>query len=169
MCLRRRGKPQAYPLSIEKTPYGDKVDFGLVLGKVTEKRNGEHVSSRGMLYPTQQQVWDQHAIPFDHNQCLHLTSNPQNVEGLEGWGSHRLAMLPAPQLWGDPNNTWDNRCWHSDGGFVLGCLECDFDLEDITDPYFAKDMGLSFKKSGDYFYLPVPKSDIWHSSTLVPA
>jgi hypothetical protein len=144
MCYKDKMKPYALPLSLRDVA-GDRqiMTYSMLLGKVTTKRHGEHVSLRGFTYPIGRTVYDQNAVVGDHGRALHFTASPDSAHRLkDAYGSHRLAVLPAPVLW-DPTETdgLSKRCWHSVGAHNLLCLDCSgVELDVLTRLDFWEDL-----------------------------
>jgi len=144
MCFKSTEFPFLIPLELLMTNTGSHLlTVSMLLGKVTTKRNGEHISSRGMLYPISQTIHDVKAVAGDHQYALHYAPTPECAIGLpDSYGSHRLAVLPAPDVW-DPLEEWNplkeeapaSRCWHSNGATPLFCLDCwNLKPADLTEP-----------------------------------
>jgi hypothetical protein len=76
-------------------------DLHDIAGKSDDQtNNGEHVSSRGLLYPLRQTIHDRRADVGSHSLGLHFAANPECTLALpDSYGSHRLAVLPAPDVW----------------------------------------------------------------------
>jgi hypothetical protein len=132
MCFKDAALPFIIPLEMHNTSTGTQLlTVSLLMGKVTTLRNGEHISSRGLLYPIRQTIHDTKAKTGNHNYALHFAATPECNIGLpDDFGSHRLAVLPSPQIW-DPLTEAEQkeedqppRCWHSDGCTPLFCMDC---------------------------------------------
>jgi hypothetical protein len=145
MCVEFREQPYVVTLKRFCTEDGSEVVYySLLLGKVTHKRNGEHRSSHGFAWPIGRPIRDANAIVGLHDRALHFASSPKSAHRLHGYGSHRLAVLPAPKVW-EPvrNGSKTPRCWHSSGGIVLFCADCDgIRLPVLDDPAFWHDLAL---------------------------
>jgi hypothetical protein len=163
MCHKDSTKPYALPLSRQDVADGMQImRYSMMLGKVTTKRNGEHVSSQGFTYPIGRTVYDQNAIVGDHGRALHFTASPDSTKYLQGnYGSHRLAVLPAPVIWDSPEtHGLTKRCWHSFGAHSLLCLDCEgVELDVLTRPDFWQDLMLP-----DF---TIPLEAVWHKQLLV--
>lgn len=170
MCYPSVQEPLGIPLEWVKTKDGRAaMVYSLLMGKVTEKRNGEHISSRGFSYPIQRPVQDSNAVVGDHSRALHFTSSPESALDLpDGYGSHRLAVLPAPKLWDPPEQGLENRCWHSSGAYPLFCMDCEgVDLDVVNDPYFWDDLGLRSDRRDDDFVVRIPRNSVWNRTQLL--
>jgi hypothetical protein len=169
MCYYDPAQPYAVPLKFSHTESGVMVmDYSLLLGKVTEKRNGEHRSCRNFTYPIGRTVRDSNAHAGSHEYGLHFAASPDSAKHLVGigYGSHRLGILPAPRIW-DPiviaGQT--NRCWHSTGATALFCLDCDdIELDVLTNPDFWNDLTKQSRKSrhGLSFTELLDSNAVWH-------
>ena len=141
MCLRVPGQPKRLILERHHTRDGTLVEtYTFALGKVTEFRTGEHRSQRGFTYPIGQTVFDSNARVGDHENGLHFIADHANARLMDSFGSHRLAVLPAPQLWDLPVESGEQprrRCWHSSGATTLFCIDClGLKLEELNNPEF---------------------------------
>jgi hypothetical protein len=143
MCIATNGQPYAVPLKLRYAKNGKLIlTYTLLLGKVTEKVRGRHISSMGITYSIGRGVSDPYAIVGDHDSGFHFAASPDDTDLLTGYGSHRLAVLPAPRLW-DPVKADDlsHRCWHSSGCLPAACLDCDgLTLGVLTNPAFWQDL-----------------------------
>jgi hypothetical protein len=174
MCHIDHTQPYAIPLKQRRKQNGILVlDYSLLLGKVVEKRNGEHISHMGFTYPIGQTVYDQNAIMGDHGRCLHFTASPESAKRLRGggYGSHVLGVLPPPSVWAPvTKNNLIKRCWHSGSATALFCYECDgIGLDIINNPNFWEDL----KKPGSFpngLTLSQLLADnlVWHQQVEVP-
>ena len=97
--------------------------------KVTEKRNGIHVSSQNFTYPINTLRIDPKSVHGDHNRCLHFAYDPQTAKQnlLGSYGSHLLfcALIPS-HYWSKlfkPQSP-KQACLHGDLTVVLSCLTC---------------------------------------------
>jgi hypothetical protein len=160
MCIEDPMQPYALPLEEHRTWNNVRVlTYSLLLGKVTGFRSGEHFSSRGLLYPLRRAVYDLNARAGNHELALHFTASPDSASRLEGYGSHRLAVLPAPKVWDSVSHRGlQNRCWHSLGCTPLFCMDCmRIELDVLTNPDFWKDLQLSPGQSHG-----IPLFTVWH-------
>jgi hypothetical protein len=170
MCIEFLEKPYALPLEFEYTRRNTRVlKYSLLLGKVTEKRGGVHVSTRGFEFPIGRMVHDANARIGDHGRALHYASSPKSAHRLKGaYGSHRLAVLPPPHVWKAIEKAgMTNRCWHSSGGRALFCLDCSgikFDV--LKNPDFWKDLRLNPGETPNS--LGVPLREVWHRTIEQP-
>jgi hypothetical protein len=142
MCHIDTTEPLVFPLR-RRTKNGVIVlDYTFLLGKVTEKRNGEHVSSRGFTWPVGHAVHDANAVIGHHERALHYAASPKSAHNFLAYGSHRLGVLPAHKLWRSIEEAGHmNRCWHSSGGVVILCMDCDnYQLDVLDNPDFWKDL-----------------------------
>jgi hypothetical protein len=146
MCFADPSFPCLIPVQVTSSSTGTKLlTVSLLLGKVTTIRHGEHISFRGMRYPLLETIHDPKAIPGSHDYAMHFAATPVSAIGLpDEFGSHRLAVLPAPAVW-EPLEKWSaatdenrkGRCWHSNGCLPLFCLDCgNLKPEDLTNPDF---------------------------------
>jgi hypothetical protein len=127
MCFEDSNLPFVFPLDLRQTSNDTQLlTVSMLLGKVTTKRNGEHISSRGMLYPIRQTIYDRKAQEGSHKFALHFAATPEcDIALPDSFGSHRLAVLPSPQIWDPLTEEQDSsRCWHSDGCTPLFCMDC---------------------------------------------
>jgi hypothetical protein len=170
MCIEFLEKPYALPLEFEYTRRNTRVlKYSLLLGKVTEKRGGVHVSTRGFEFPIGRMVYDSNARIGDHRKALHYASSPKSAHRLkEAYGSHRLAVLPPPHVWKAIEKAgMTNRCWHSSGGRALFCLDCSgIKLDVLKNPDFWKDLRLNPGESPNS--LGVPLREVWHRTIEQP-
>ncbi len=171
MCFKSIEFPFLIPLELLMTNTGSRLlTLSMLLGKVTTKRHGEHVSSRGMLYPLRQTIHDVKAVAGDHQYALHFAPTPECAIGLpDAFGSHRLVVIPAPDVW-DPlppkalppgkGEVPEPRCWHSDGCTPLFCMDCwNLTPSDLNNPDFWR----AFKKScelSDDSVLRIPRDEV---------
>jgi hypothetical protein len=170
MCYKDANLPFLYPLELRNIGDGtQRLTVSMLLGKVTTKRNGEHISSMGLLYPIRQTIHDTKAKEGSHSQALHFAATPEcNIALPDSFGSHRLAVLPGPQIW-DPLKEEEpvSRCWHSDGCTPIFCMDCwNLKPEDLNNPDFWR----AFKKSceqSDDSVLRIPRDQIWHQQIVV--
>jgi hypothetical protein len=167
MCERLPEAPYALPLGEHRTWYGVlKIIYSLLLTKVTVLHNHVHQTRNGFTYPIRHMVYDPYAIVGNHQHALHFGSSPDSAKSrLNEYGSHRLAVLPAPKVW-DPvhQDQLHYRCWHSYGALVLFCYDCDrYDLNVVTNPAFWKDLNLS----PEYFSKELIHS-VWHKQKMLP-
>jgi hypothetical protein len=170
MCHYDATKPYAIPLQVTRTDSGITVmDYSLLLGKVISKRDGEHRSSMGfMMYPVGRTVYESKACVGSHSYGLHFAASPKST-GLSGYGSHRLAVLPAPALW-DPvkNGVKVPRCWHSAGATTLFCLDCSgYKLSVLDDPDFWEDLRPRKSSHGLKFTDMLASNAVWHRQVKV--
>jgi hypothetical protein len=167
MCIATNDQPYAVPLKLRYAKNGTLIlTYSLLLGKVTEKVRGRHISSMGITYPVGGSVYDQQAIVGDHDSGLHFAATPLDTETLVGFGSHRLAVLPAPKVW-DPVKHTDltDRCWHSTGCTIAACLDCEGILPSVlTNPLFWQDLRKRYGSSPDDIIYRTPLYKIWHRS-----
>jgi hypothetical protein len=100
MCFEDTHLPFIYPLELQHISKDTQLlTVSMLLGKVTTKRNGEHISSRGLLYPIRQTIHDRKAEEGSHKFALHFAATPEcNIALPDSYGSHRLAVLPGPQF-----------------------------------------------------------------------
>ena len=166
MCLHDPYKPLLVPLKSQQTPQGTLLDYSLLLTKVTDFVRGRHVSSRGFVYDVGSGgvTWDPNAVQGDHARCLHFYSSPEGADQLDTFGDHRVLALPTPHLWGNPTNTYENRCWHDAGCSALVCMDCSgLDVETLSLQEFQRELPMlpSAKKE-----LTIPP-DLWVRQALV--
>lgn len=165
MCYYDAKQPYGLPLEWVRSRDGkDRLIYSLLLGKVTSRnRGGEHLSSRGFTYPIQRPVRDSNARMGDHSNALHFAASPDSAIYLpDSYGSHRLAVAPAPQLWEPPERGLTDRCWHSSGAFPLFCVDCEgIDLDVLDDPRFWDDIGLPSNRRDDDFVIRIPRKSVW--------
>jgi hypothetical protein len=188
MCYKDDSLPFYLPWELRNTSNGTRcLTYTILLGKVTTKRNGEHISSRGLLYPIHQTIHDVNAKEGNHEHALHFAANPECTLALpDSYGSHRLAVLPPPDVW-DPHEEWNlvkgwdprkelqppkpvdfpSRCWHSNGCTILFCMDCwKLKPEDLTNMDFWR----AFKKScelSDSSLLSLSRDQVWHRQIAV--
>jgi hypothetical protein len=167
MCEYLADKPYALPLAERYTWFHKRVlTYSLLLTKVTVLRNNIHQSGLGFTYPLGHMVYDPNAIIGDHTRALHFGSSPESAQTqLNEYGSHRLAVLPAPKVW-DPVNPLrlHYRCWHSYGAAVLFCYDCGgYELNIVTNPDFRDDLKLSPKYFSKGFI-----HSVWHKQKQLP-
>lgn len=169
MCYYDSTQPFALPLRQHRTKNGILVmDYSLVLWKVTSKnpRDGEHWSSGGFCYPIGRTVYDANAIVGNHSRALHFAASPNSARSLQyGSDSHRLAVLPTPQVWKPVKNSRQtNRCWHSSGATTLFCCECDgIEFDVLYNPDFLKDLKRPARSCGGLVLRDLLESDaVWH-------
>jgi hypothetical protein len=169
MCHSDTTKPYVIPLQVTQTESGITVmDYSLLLGKVTTKRDGEHWSSMGFKYPVGRTVFDSKACVGSHEHGLHFAASPKST-GFSTYGSHRLAVLPAPALW-DPIKKGVNvpRCWHSAGATALFCLDCSgYTLSVLNDPDFWEDLQPRKGTRGLKFTDLLASKAVWHRQVKV--
>jgi hypothetical protein len=166
MCVKLSEQPYALPLE-EHYSWNHRrfLTYSLLLTKVTELHNNVH-QTRRFSYPIRHMVYDPNAKIGDHKRSLHFGSSPESAEtALSSYGSHRLAVLPAPKVW-DPvhSDHLQYRCWHSYGAAVLFCYDCEGVAPDIvTNPDFWDDL----KLSPEYFTKGFIHS-VWHKQKQLP-
>jgi hypothetical protein len=161
---------EAYPSS-----NGTPIEiYTFALGKVTSKtKHGEHTSSRDFTYPIGKTVPDPNAKEGSHTFGLHLIPILDCADQLSSYGSHRLAVLPGPQLWEPPveNGEQPNRCWHSSGATTLFCLDsAGFTIADLKNPDFWQSLTKPRSRkqaSSDEFVLRLPRTAVWHKEREV--
>jgi hypothetical protein len=139
MCYEDPTQPYVLPLGLHRTAENILVmTYSLLLGKVTQLRDGQHISYMGFTYPIGRTVPDPNAQVGDHNYGLHFTASPASAHRLPSYSSHRLAVLPAPQMWKSLEDGGDiDRCWHSNGATTLFCLDCEnIDLDVLSNVDF---------------------------------
>jgi hypothetical protein len=172
MCVDTSTDPFILPLTETTTQSGLTVWMeSLLLGKVTTlRRGGEHISFRGLRYPLLQPVHDTKAIVGRHDYALHFAPTPECTLGLpDEYGSHRIAVLPSPQLW-DPYTAdiRKPRCWHSDGCHPLFCLDCwHMSPDDLYNPDFWQCFKTYCAKNGD-FLRSLSLDQIWQRQIAAP-
>jgi hypothetical protein len=161
MCYYDPTQPFGLPLEVR----GNQLTYSLLLLKVTELRFGVHQSRMGFTYPVRRLVTDPNALVGDHERALHFAVSPAIADRLNSYGSHRLAVLPAPEVW-DPVNWrgFQNRCWHSGGCVALFCYDCEgVELEVVPNPAFWQDLKLSPEYlSQDFIH------SVWRKQTPLP-
>jgi hypothetical protein len=167
MCVELPEAPYALPLEEHRTWNNNRMlTYSLLLTKVTVLQNHVHQTGRGFAYPLRHMVYDPDARVGDHDRALHFGSSPESAQSvLSSYSSHRLAVLPAPQVW-DPvyQAHLQYRCWHSNGAAVLFCYDCDrYDLNVVTNPAFWDDL----KLSPSYFSKAFIHS-VWHKQKKLP-
>jgi hypothetical protein len=178
MCVYVPGNPYRIVLDQYRDQTGNIIEtFTYAVGKVTRKpKHSEHISTYGFTYPIGRTVFDPNAQqprpgqPFSHDLCLHFFQTLNGTGILNHYGSHRLIVLPAPQVWGYPafNGTPSPRCVHSVGCTPLFCLDCfGLQLKDLKNPDFWRDMTKPRIHSSDDFVLPVPRNNVWHRQVQV--
>ena len=171
MCYRDSLEPFGIPLDWVYTRDGrEAMVYSLMLGKVTSINSyGEHVSNRGFTYPIQKPVYDSNAVVGDHNRALHFAASPESATNLlDSYGSHRLAVLPSPQLWEPPDRKLTDRCWHSSGGTALFCMDCEnIDLDVLDKPEFWGDMGMAADRRDDDFVIRLPRTQVWNRTKVL--
>jgi hypothetical protein len=176
MCFKSTEFPFLIPFELLTSSTGSHLlTVSMLLGKVTTKRHGEHVSSRGMLYPIRQTIHDTKAVAGDHQYALHFAPTPECAIGLpDAFGSHRLVVIPGPAVW-DPLEEWqpvkalhpgtrdvpEPRCWHAEGCTPLFCMDCwNLKPEDLNNMDFWR----AFQKScerADGSVLRIPREQVW--------
>jgi hypothetical protein len=165
MCYKSKDLPFLIPLELFNTSHDTQLlTISMLLGKVTTKRNGEHISSRGMLYPIRQTIHDPKAKEGRHDFALHFAPTPECAIALpDSFGSHRLAVLPSPQIWDPLTEEQDSsRCWHSDGCTPLFCMDCwGLKPADLNNPDFWHAFKKSCELSNDSV-LSIPRDQVWH-------
>jgi hypothetical protein len=140
-------------------------------------RSGEHTSALGgFTWPIGRTVYDANAIVGDHSRSLHFLPSIEIAESLSSYGSHRLVVLPAPQLWEAPlpSRRQPPRCYHSSGATTLFCVDC-FGLrpQDLENPDFWHDLTKPRLRSAlppatnDDIVLAIPRSAVWHRQEVV--
>jgi hypothetical protein len=164
---------QPYVIPLEQRPRRNGktlLTCGLVLGKVTSLRNGEHSSGLGFKYPIGRTVHDPKAVVGNHASGLHFAASPASAHMFNYFGSHRLAVLPAPEVW-DPVQQFVRtpRCYHSRSATTICCLDCDrIEVDVLNNPDFIHDLmrprslpgGLSIKDL-------LAENLIWHQRVEV--
>jgi hypothetical protein len=172
MCFADAAFPFIIPLEVKTTSTGTQLlTVSLLLGKVTTLRHGEHISFRGLRYPFRQTIHDTKAIPGSHDFSLHFAATPACTIGLpDEFGSHRLAVLPSPQLWEPITEAQENsRCWHADGCTPLFCLDCwHLQPEDLNNPDFWRAFKTCCGRNDD-FLRTLPRDQLWHRQLAVSA
>ena len=163
MCVEDKLGPYALPLERQ----GNRLTYSLLLGKVTHYWQGQHYSSNGFWYPIRQMIYDPNALLGNHDYALHFMANPDSARFLLGgeYGSHRLAVLPAPRVW-DPikDSGLKNRCWHSFGAFTACCLDCyRIEVDVLTNPDFWDDLAI---QPGQPY--GIPQDLVWHKQQMLP-
>jgi hypothetical protein len=172
MCFQDASAPVIIPVAMEKIRTGAQLlTVSLLLGKVTTvRRNGEHISFRGLRYPIGQTIRDTKAKIGDHDFALHFATTPACTIGLpDEFGSHRLAVLPGPRVW-DPITKKDQkgRCWHSDSCTPVVCLDCwKLKPEELTNPDFWRAFKMCSGRN-DSFLRTLPLDQIWHRQIVLP-
>jgi hypothetical protein len=166
MCVYLPDAPYAIPLEEHYTWNNNRIlTYSLLLTKVTELRNNVHQTS-GFSYPLRQGVYDQNAIVGDHKRALHFGSTPDSAKSLlNGYGSHRLAVIPARKVWDPVHMCYlHDRCWHSYGASVWFCYDCEgYKLDVVTDPAFWKDL-----KLGPGYFSKELINSVWHKQKILP-
>jgi hypothetical protein len=175
MCVKDASFPFIVPVTMNTTSTGIKVlTVSLLMGKVTTLRNGEHISSWGLRYPIRQTIHDTKAQIGSHNYGLHFAATPACTIGLpDEFGSHRLAVLPSPQVW-DPiteaaqkKEASPPRCWHSDACTPLFCMDCwNLKIEDLNNPDFWQAFKTCCAKSDD-FDITMSVEQIWRRQIVL--
>jgi hypothetical protein len=162
MCYHDNQEPYVLPLGLNNRK---DIIYSFLLGKVTEYNPRLGVHKRGDFnYNLRKPVWDSNAVLGDHNRCLHFTANPDSALALPSYGSHRLAVLPAPQLWDDPKRSLTDRCWHSNGCTPLFCMDCEgVGVDVLGQQDFWRDMNLLPRRSDD-FVLRIPRDSVWQGA-----
>jgi hypothetical protein len=166
MCYEFDEQPYIIPLEQHQTQAGVLLlTYSFLLGKVTEKRQGEHISSRGFFWPIGRNVSDSNAIVGDHDRALHFAPSPDCASELIGeYGSHLLGVLPAPAIW-DPvkKQQKTERCWHSPGAHTLFCFSCEnYQLDVLTDSDFWRDLSKQSRRSSRGKDLSSLIPSVWH-------
>jgi hypothetical protein len=126
----------------------------------------------GFTYPIGRTVHDPKARIGDHSFGLHFFASPDSAKSQGGsYGSHRLAVLPAPQVWASVESSVQTpRCWHSGSATTLLCLDCQrIELDVLTNPDFWEDLKRPRSLPGGIriTYL-LAANVIWHRSVEVP-
>jgi hypothetical protein len=161
MCYIDATQPYILPLEHRTCKDGRMIlIYSLLLGKATTLRNGKHRSMHNFTYPIGHTVYDPHAIVGHHEHGLHFTASPASAHLVNSFGSHRLAVLPAPQLWRSlEQDGHQNRCWHSAGGITFLCVDCEnIEFDVLTNPDFLRDLKISRSFTGR-----IPFSDLCDS------
>jgi hypothetical protein len=161
MCFEDPTQPYALPLEV----HDNRMTFSVLLLKVTELRSGVHQSRLGFPYPVRRLVTDPNAQVGDHEKALHFAASPDVAHLLQSYGSHRLAVLPAPQVW-DPVNWrgFQSRCWHSRGALTLFCYDCEgVELDVVPNAAFWHDLKLSPEYLSPEFI-----HSVWHKQKRLP-
>jgi hypothetical protein len=172
MCIKVPGHPRELTLQERRTRNGKTIEtYTVALGKVTSKhRNDDHTSSRGFTYPIGKTVHDPNVKIGDHQLCLHFIADPAS-DKLDEYGSHRLLILPCPQLWDPPGAGGEqpkSKCWHSSGATSLICVDyAKLTPEDLENPEFWESMTKPPKRArktqkDDDFVLRLPRAEVWH-------
>jgi hypothetical protein len=166
MCVEFDERPYIVPLKQHYTKEGILVlTYSLLLGKVTEKRHGSHISSHEFTWPIGGTVYDPNAIVGDHGRSLHFAPSPDSAKDLlEGYGSHLLGVLPAPAVW-DPvkKQQKTERCWHSSGAHTLFCLGCEnYQLDVLTNADFWRDLSKRSRRASRDLDLSSLIPSVWH-------
>src|SRR5918999_4913075 len=172
MCEEVSGKPRKVIIYRCRTRDGKFYEVNThVMGKVTNLRNGEHKSGRGFTYPIGQTITDPNAQVGNHSYGLHLIGDPASNE-LDSYGSHRLAVLPAPEVW-DPlveTDEQQKRCYHSSGVSTLFCVDCDhLKAEELNNPQFWQSLFVPRRRSctrrraakSNDLVIRLPQSSVW--------
>jgi hypothetical protein len=180
MCRHFSGAPYRIVLDRRHDTRNGMVDetFAYALGKVSSiTRSGDHITSNKFIYPVGQYVHDNNAICGSHDRCLHFIPSLDCAEELSSYGSHRLLVLPSPQLWDEPadyNHWWEYqpRCWHADGCTTLCCIDCrGLTLDDLQNDDCWRDLTKPRRhhalpaEPNDGSVLPVHRSYVWHKET----
>jgi hypothetical protein len=153
--------------------------YTYALGKVTGiTRSGDHISSNNFIYPLGQYVHDNNAVVGSHDRCLHFIPSLEYANHFSSYGSHRLLVLPSPQLWDEPEeyyHWWNNnpRCWHANGCTTLCCLDCQgLTLDDLQNDDCWRDLTKPRSRHAlpaepnNGSVLPVYRDYVWHRDGL---
>jgi hypothetical protein len=178
MCFVLAGQPYRLTVARRRVPNSSPIEvYTYVLGKVTQFRRGSHTSLRGFTYPIGRFVHDANAIVGDHVNGLHFIAAVAGSKDVDSFGSHRLAVLPAPQLWDPPveNGASQERCWHSSGATTLFCLDCaGYTPTELTNPVFwdaltkpLRRPNTQQKVKNNDFVLRLPRNAVWYKQTAV--
>jgi hypothetical protein len=174
MCRHFPGQPYRIVLDRRQDSRNGRVyeAYTYALGKVTGvTRSGDHITSNNFIYPIGQFAWDNNAIVYDHDRCLHFLPSLEYANEFSSFNSHRLLVLPSPRLWDEPDkyNFTNPRCWHADGCMVLCCIDClGLTLDDLQNDQCWRDLTKPRRQyalpaePNNGSVVPVDRNNIWH-------
>ncbi len=144
MCFTHPSEPIAHPLLVHQLSEQERLlYYTLLLGKVTELRNGVHQTK--IRYPIRNWVLDPNYNPDNHDAAIHMaTLEAIRQNKLNAFGSHPLVMAVSNQLQRG-NHGVEGSCWRDHQVLPTVCLTCEGiekQPEVLNLPEFWRDLGL---------------------------